>query len=180
MEWAISCFRDGIRNRYPFHPACVEDDPSHQARPPSLHVPLHLPQFFRHEATMDSCPFDVLAPSPRQDRRLGLKPCPDLGLIPLNCAQLLRIRLGSPTRPSVSTIGWLCPAGCPVRDPLCLGNAHRRGSDPAHRCRAFRYPHAAGERQGRQAAPRAPARGTIEAISRRSTPLAVPLGPQRC
>ena len=53
---------------------------------------------------MDWCPLDVLAPSPRQDRRLGLKLCPDLGLIPLNCAQLLRIRLGSPTRPLVSTI----------------------------------------------------------------------------
>ena len=64
----------------------------------------------------------------------------------------------------------LCPAHCPVRDPSCLGHAHRRGSDPAHRCRAFWYPHAAGARQGSQAAPPAPARGTIEAISQRSAP----------
>ena len=53
--------------------------------------------------------------------------------------------------------GRLCPKGGPVRDPLCLGHAHQRGPVPALRCRASWHPHAAGARQGRQAAARAAA-----------------------
>ena len=53
--------------------------------------------------------------------------------------------------------GRLCPKGCPVRDPLCLGHAHQRSAVPTLRCRPCGHPDAAGARQGRQAAPRAAA-----------------------